>query len=535
MRYLNDWIWLRLSNRYNVTSATHSLADVYDRWVRSTAGSLGVDLVDFYRQRVPDAESLNDAEYIYWSGGPLQDAVLWLDAQSVTTGHTTVPNLGSGGSVLNAQYGDGSTASTFPTLLEHTGENYVYTPGGNSNFVSTPHASALNISGAVEIVVRVTREATNSVGYFLLKGSGYATRCFALYLNANGTLGFWSRDSGGTSRDLNSDASITFGANVRFWVKVEANPSTGQVRFYTASDSVTEPSTWTQLGTTRTATWTGGTFITNTELMTVANAYSGATYRTILRNGIGGTVVFDANFATMVNGSQTTFTESSSNAATVTINRATTGRKTAVVTRPVWLFGTDDYLGVADNDLLDFGATDSFTVMAFLRRWGSDADIGIMNVVRKSENGISATMRGYTLHFSTVPSNRIGDGTRIGGLPSPNPLSGNMQLLSLHRDVVSDRVWSTTNGAENVARTVDTSTGTLANTSPLLIGGDAASGFLDAELFAVAVWRRALTAAEIAQVVQYYGLSSVPSWAHLVLDEEGVPILDENGDVIETE
>ena len=58
-----------------------------------------------------------------------------------------------------------------------------------------------------------------------------------------------------------------------------------------------------------------------------------------------------------------------------------------------------------------------------------------------------------------------------------------------------------------VASTADATLGTLANTSVMRIGADGGAGgsYQDLELLAVAVFRRALTATEIATINTYYG------------------------------
>ncbi|MCH7637547.1 MAG: hypothetical protein IIA12_07775 [Proteobacteria bacterium] len=65
----------------------------------------------------------------------------------------------------------------------------------------------------------------------------------------------------------------------------------------------------------------------------------------------GTTVVFDADFTDrgVVTEPFATFIEKSSNAATVTINRSATGRKSTVVDVPMFLLGTDDYLEIPDD------------------------------------------------------------------------------------------------------------------------------------------------------------------------------------------
>lgn len=59
----------------------------------------------------------------------------------------------------------------------------------------------------------------------------------------------------------------------------------------------------------------------------------------------------------------TTFTEASSNAATVTINRSLSGYVTQVVQSDRYIASTDDYLSATDDAVLDVGASEPFTAV----------------------------------------------------------------------------------------------------------------------------------------------------------------------------
>jgi hypothetical protein len=322
------------------------------------------------------------------------------------------------------------------------------------------------------------------------------------------------------------------------WVRATLDLDNGagsyELKFWTAPDSITVPTSWTQLGVTRTGTAIVS-LVNSSEQLSIGPGLAGKFYRAIVRNGIGGTVVFDADFTTgIIDGDQTSFVESSTNAATVTINRSTSDRKSVAVTRPLILFGLNDFLEVPDNDsLLDFEATDPFTILVVNRTWGTISN----NSIAGKGTSITATMTGYQMFFSGgVPSYRFGDGAnRVGGLAAPTPVSGQLRTLSMHRNVATDRAWATTDGVLSGATTVDTSTGSLANSDTFRVGGSASLGYADMELFAVAVWRRALTDAEVQQVAQFYEVTTSPSWVHLLQLEDGTPMLDESGLPIELE
>jgi len=556
LRYLNDWIWLRLSNRYGVTHATHSVTDVYDRWMGEVDdGNPGVDLVDYYFDRVPDADTLNDAEYMYWSGnGVLDDAVLWLDAYAVSESATKIPNLGWGGSVLDAQRGDGSTASTYPTLLTHTGENYLYLPGIGANSVTFPDSDALDVD-SFEIIARIALDDWGNAvvnqavvtKYTNTTSGGIAQRTYMVRINDRYLiLDYILGSNTSTVLQANTQAGFldatTLPNGSYGWVKITRDSATGTIEFYKAADTGSPtvlPPSWTKATTSGTQT-AGALYVTNATTNIGSFSESGSSYplagkvsRVIINNAASaGTTVLDTNMAVdLFDGDQTSFTATSGQ--TGTILRATSGRKSVVVTRPVVLFGLDDYWDVPDNDLLDFGATDSFTVMVVNRTWGTISN----NSVAGKGTSIAATMTGYQMFFSVgVPSYRFGDGTnRVGGLGAPTPVSGQLRTLSMHRDVSLDRAWATTDGVLSGSTTVDTTTGSLANSDTFRVGGSVSLGYSDMELFAVAVWRRALTADEIAAVAQFYEVTTSPGWEQFVQLENGIPVLDEFGLPIELE
>jgi hypothetical protein len=232
----------------------------------------------------------------------------------------------------------------------------------------------------------------------------------------------------------------------------------------------------------------------------------GKVYGAIVRNGIGGTTVLDANFTTgITSGGQTSFTESSSNAATVTINRSTSGRKAVAVVRPVWLLGTDDFFQVADNDLLDFGTTDSFTLVAVVRDWSTSATLH--SWIAKKTAVYSASSAGYWLGRDTgSAAMAIADGTaQATDLQSIS--AGALMVASLTRDIATGTIAARVNGTGTTASGTGV-TATLANSEVMRIGrlSGAGTSYADVELLAALVFRRALSATELAAIATYYGI-----------------------------
>ena len=303
---------------------------------------------------------------------------------------------------------------------------------------------------------------------------------------------------------------VPFTAGQRGQIKITLDVDNGSgqsvVTFLTATDG----STFTTLGTaTGTVTSLLGTTATNLQFNVSqgGSEFAGKLYRFIVRNGIGGTTVFDADFTTgITSGAQTTFTESSANAATVTISRATSGRKSVAVTRPILLFGTDDYLEVADNDLLDFAASDSFTVVAIQRVWATQSTARSL-IAKKAD--LTAATQGWALSSGSTTAlqgqMQVGDATNGVTSVSASRTNGTLQVISGARNTATDTVTTWLNNTAGTSIT-DTTTSTSANAEVMRIGrlSGAGTGYTDMELVAAAVWRRALNANEIATIVNRY-------------------------------
>jgi len=450
----------------------------------------------------------------------LNDAVFWIDAALSSTVSGAATNLGKGGSALNAQYGSTSGSDTNdPTLLTHTGTNYLYLPGISGNFVSCPDPSVLAGVAALDVRAWVAAaDWTPSAGTVICAQSATSDQNFRFYI-ASGSTGRITLDTstnGTTFLVATSSAAPTITDGSALGIRATWRASDGRVQFFTkaittASD-VADNTGWTQLGTDQTGV-VGNTFNSTRQLTIGTNSsgtsepFAGLVYRVWIATTIDGTTVFDANFTTgITSGGQATFTESSANAATVTINRATSGRKSVAVVRPVLLFGTDDYLEVADNDLLDFGASDSFTVAAIHRAWGTQAT-GTSLVAKKAN--ATATTQGWMLGSGTTTAlqgqGQVGDGTNGTTATSASRTAGAVSTSTLVRNVTADTL---TTYLGNTAGTpvTDATTGTLVNSEPVRVGRltSAGTGYFEGELVAVAVWRRVLSTNEIATVVARY-------------------------------
>jgi hypothetical protein len=177
----------------------------------------------------------------------------------------------------------------------------------------------------------------------------------------------------------------------------------------------------------------------------------------------------------------------------LTINRSTSGRKSVAVVQPVWLLGTDDFFQVSDNDLLDFGATDSFTVVAVVRQWGTQTAFSRFMSKRSTV--------GYTLNIGTVGNAQFYvQGASGSGEANVTLTNGVLSCIAGVRNAGTALV--SVNGSTGSA--TDTST-SLANALNYRIGADPGGGNAGSfELLAALVFRRALSATELAAITDHY-------------------------------
>ena len=417
----------------------------------------------------------------------------------------TIVNLGTGGAVLNGRNGSTTGADSNDALfLDWTGLDYVYLPGVAGNFLSVPDEAALDITGDIDIRVQVAMDDwTPAADQALLAKRQAGQYSYSFLVLTTGTLRFAASTDGSTTAFNPSSTAATGFADGSFnWVRVTRNATAGEVKFFTSSDG----SSWSQLGSTVGGLSTGAMFNGSAPVEVGSFTAGGSNpaaakiYRAQVFNGIAGTKVLDVDTSVITSGAATSLTALTGQ--TVTINRSTAGRKAVAVVSPVWLFGSDDYMEVADNDLIDFGAADSFTAISVIRDWGTQTATRL--VVNKFATTVTT---GYGLIKQNSGLRNVGTFLNDGSTTVSRFVTGSEGSLSFAGGVV-DRVaqlsYSVPDSTGGGAPITTASLGSLANASSLLIGRRNDSVFSDFELLAVAVFRRALTATEISRITAYY-------------------------------
>lgn len=206
--------------------------------------------------------------------------------------------------------------------------------GASGNYASAPDSAALDITSDLELRFDCRINTLARVECFGAKRGAAAAAGSSYWLQKSitGLLQFYYSDG---ASFFQFDSTATLGSvglsnlqrvQLRVTVDKDNGASGTTVQFFYRTDGIiTGTSGWTQLGSNVTVAGTNAinnsssVFEVGSQQGGTVDAFLGNIFRAQVYNGIAGTLVFDANFAT-ASKLATSFTESSSNAATVTIN-----------------------------------------------------------------------------------------------------------------------------------------------------------------------------------------------------------------------
>ena len=364
----------------------------------------------------------------------------------------------------------------------------MYLPGVGGNYASVPDAANLRFVASADIQCEVSLDdwTPGPTCRLISKTGGGAGYTFDV--NTNGTLSFTK--SGVAAYTSTSPIAAIDGQ--RLWVRV--TDSSIELRFYTSTDGIT----WIQLGnpvgclptiTDNNNFRIGADFSGNTNLI-------GRVFKVRASDTINGALVLDIDF------SKATEPYATFNADTgqvVTLNRSASGRKLAIVDRPMFLFGTDDYMECADHDKLDFALADSFSVAKANRFYGNNI-ASYWQLFGKGDLGGVGPAWGF---IKNSGDNRIyyqlkHPGITVDTLASATSYTPGLAAVSTGvRNVSADNIQSFHDSAGSSVVT-DITTATLAGTNPVRIGQSSAGSLVaDMEFIGAAVWRKSLTPTEV--------------------------------------
>lgn len=240
---------------------------------------------------------------------------------------TVVTGAGGGGFPLLGPIGTSVAPSysfTGATSTGIHGKAYANFPGSANSYMTTPDHATLDITGDLEVQVKVAPADWTPSGnnVFFAKHTNLTPTSggYNLVLLTTGVLQLqWS--DGTSSLNKSSTVAVSFVDGTAHWVKATLDVNNGaaghDVAFYTSEDG----QNWTQLGTTVTTAGTTSIAANATNLTIgastlAANLLTGKLYEIRIYNGISGTLVANPKFYDGVPGA-TTVTDSLSKVYTI--------------------------------------------------------------------------------------------------------------------------------------------------------------------------------------------------------------------------
>lgn len=215
----------------------------------------------------------------------------------------------------------------------------------------------------------------------------------------------------------------------------------------------------------------------------------------------GGALLADLNFAL-------SFSTEQVSSAAITLARTVSAAKLVEVTRPGFLLHTDDYLEIANHADLNFAANESFSVAVFFRAYGNDADFD--RIVGHRGLGGGASPAGWYVSWDATGKIRfaVTDATNAAHVFSSSSMRDGTLKVAVGRRTAGVELSVFDNGQGGTAAS-DTTTGSLDSSMVLRIGANAAAApgsYSDAEFYGLALFREALSDADILRLQQEFGV-----------------------------
>jgi len=420
--------------------------------------------------------------------------------------------------------------ATRPSINKATSEireDGLWVPGHYGGSATTIHASSLNVTNDIDIAVRVNLEELNRVGGNGLVSKWQNAQYGWIFILPNSEyLQFtWTPDGVLVNQESEiSTVKVSSVANPNEWawfrVTVDTDNNDGDCELNFLYGGSAKSPAWEKLGDTVLVGNTSAIYDGTGQLITGGyNTYAnssparGIFGRVVIRDGIDGPVIYDANFEDQPAGT-TSFVEDGPNGHTVTVNQLSRvgtisrsdppGEQLCEVNRPLFLNGGSGTITIADHADLNFGAGESFTAIAVVKAHGSP-DVGYYWLDKY------ATSLGWRLYNISVNKEIrliIGDGTNT---PFCNPAtetfaSDTIAMLAGVRNVADDVLRSYIQAELQSGEATDTTTGTITNTSSLIL-----SNQVTGESYGWALFRRVLTQKEM--MIAGYALLGAEPWA----------------------
>lgn len=402
------------------------------------------------------------------------------------------------------------TATSEPTQLFYTGTVYAWMPNVASNYMSTPDAAALDITGDIDIRAKVAlTDWTPSADMVICGKWDSPERSYRLVVVAiTGVIRIVTSPDGTASVTCSSTVAPTVTDGADLWIRATLDVDNGagvyEANFYTSANG----STWTKLGDTvvggaTTSIYSGsGAFTISGITSGSSGNLLGKVYNVQLFSGIAGTKVLDIDFTDRSKyagrpGDATSLTAVTGQ--TVTINRSATGLKTSIVDENKVVFdGSDDYISVDDHARLDFGDDVAFTIAARIIAH-HQAPAFRETILAKRTTTTGANVAGYTIHRQASGSAfrlSVGDSgsSSVYASAASDVTVSTSSVVAARTTGLVMRAFVTGVGGTEANDTV----GDKSNSSALWFGSFTGGGeYARMEMSSAALFRRALTDTQI--------------------------------------
>lgn len=208
---------------------------------------------------------------------------------------------------------------------------YLVLDGTGGNGPSAPDSAALSIVGELDIQVKLANDDVVSGANQVIVSKRLATGFeYGFRYDTIGRLELYWHNGSSYVQPGVSDSAVPFADGEVGWVRCtrEVNGANYDVKYYTSNDN---GASWSQLGATKSVATASNAPTDSANIVTMfarngsnlnVDTMSGKLYRVKIGNSIDGDPVFDADFSSLSSSEVAAgqFTESSTNAATVTIS-----------------------------------------------------------------------------------------------------------------------------------------------------------------------------------------------------------------------
>ena len=381
-----------------------------------------------------------------------------------------------------------------PYLSVHRGNDYTYFPGITGNIVTAAWSTSAFTTCSWRMRVRL-----DSLPGSVLAIAGADSTYGTIQIDTIGRLVVGHRDAATNLIGAQwSTIPVPSLIGNDIWLRCDLDTTTATCTYYYSLDNTNDETlvTWSLVGTPVVGSFAGNTPDPKANILFGSNSVGLAGHPVKMYAGS-----FYTNGTCKVSWRTVNKVPTLITGSTLTVNRSTSGRKTVEVTQSCWLLGTDDYLEVADNDLLDFNNIDH-TVLVITRWWNTAVLYGavvVKNQTAPFNDGWTLAQNNGSGIFPMYFEDEVGS---IDVMGCDNAATqGQLFLFAGIREGTVNK-----NYVNNTMTSVSApDVSDLRNSGVMRIGSTPFNAYYaDMELFAVYIFRKALTAAEIAAGVQYW-------------------------------